>query len=154
MSRGRIRKMNGHVGRRIHWVGNEEQHQTVHVAELNQSQKSVLREEDHPGDREVRDIVSIFAVTRSARAKREREKEGERGRRGPRGGGGGQMKREEKQGNFRKETREIDSHRLRLCPRGFYDFVPRGKVTTTRNYPPFTRSSRGRDGKRWREREK
>jgi len=45
----------------------------VHVAELNQ--KLALRELDHPGDREVRDIVSIFTVTRSARTKTERERE-------------------------------------------------------------------------------
>lgn len=52
---------------------------SVHVAELNQSQKPVRRaSKDHPGDREVRDIVSIFAVTRTARAQRER-KSGRRG---------------------------------------------------------------------------
>lgn len=83
---------------------------------------------DHPGDREVRDIASIFVVTRSARARN--EKKG--GVRGVGGGGGGGKK---KQGNFRKETHEIDSQPdFALCPREFYNSPPRGKVTSMRNF--------------------
>lgn len=82
----------------------------VHVAELNQSQKPALRAEDHPGDREVRDIVSIFAVTRrSARARTRERGNGEEGR------SGGEEKN--KAISERKHVKSI-VNRLRLCPTG------------------------------------
>lgn len=83
----------------------------------------MLRAEDHPGDREIRDIVSIFATTRSARA---RTKKGRRERKEKNGGG------KNKAISERKHVKSI-VNRLRLCPREFYDFLPRGKVTAMRS---------------------
>lgn len=84
----------------------------------------MLRAEDHPGDREVRDIVSIFAMTRSARPRTRKRREKKR--------------KEKNEGGKNKaisERKHVKSivNRLRLCPREFYDFLLRGKATTARN---------------------
>lgn len=107
----------------------------------------MLRAEDHPGDREIRDIVSIFATTRSAR--RARTKKGRRERKEKNGA-------REKQGNFRKETREIDSQPTSPMPSGILRLSAAWKSHGYAKLPPAcAKNGRGIYGrKRERERER
>lgn len=92
----------------------------------------MLRAEDHPGDREIRDIVSIFATTRSAR--RARTKKGRRERKEKNGA-------REKQGNFRKETREIDSQPTSPMPSGILRLSAAWKSHGYAKLPPLARKT-------------
>jgi len=107
----------------------------LRVAELNQSQKPVLRTEDHPGDREVRDIVSIFAMTRSARARTKK----------------GRRKRKEKKGGRKK----IDSQPTSPMPSGILRFSAAWKSHHHAKFPPLTREKAAKNtAGRKREKEK